>query len=140
MAGKPVGRVGYGAMHLPGPGVKGPPRDHDEAIAVLRRAVEAGVNHIDTAQFYGPNVSNELIYEALYPYPDDLVIVSKVGAFRDDAGAWHPAQTPSELRAGVEDNLRTLHVEQLGAVNLRRMDEHDVPDHQRVPLADQLAE
>ena len=113
ISGRPVGRVGYGAMQLPGPGVTGPPRDHDAAIAVLRRAVEAGVNHIDTAQYYGPNVANELIREALHPYPDDLVIVSKVGAVRDDAGGWHPAQTPAELRAGVEDNLRTLGVEQL---------------------------
>jgi pyridoxine 4-dehydrogenase len=140
IAGRPVGRVGFGAMQLPGPGVSGPPRDHDEAIAVLRRVVEAGVNHIDTAQYYGPNVSNELIREALYPYPEDLVIVSKVGAVRDAAGGWQPAQTPAELRSGVEDNLRTLCVEQLGAVNLRRMDAHDVPAAQDVPLADQLAE
>ena len=140
ISGKPVGRIGYGAMQLPGPGVTGPPRDHDEAIAVLRRAVEAGVNHIDTAQYYGPNVANELIREALHPYRDDLVIVSKVGAVRDEAGGWHPAQTPADLRAGVEDNLRTLGVEQLGAVNLRRMVEHDMPDEQRVPLAEQLAE
>ena len=140
VAGLPVGRVGYGAMQLPGPGVQGPPRDHAEAIAVLRRAVEAGVNHIDTAQYYGPDVANQLIREALHPYPDDLVIVSKVGAGRDEAGGWHPAQRPAELRAGVEDNLRSLGVEQLGAVNLRRMLEHDVPDGQRVPLADQLAE
>ena len=139
ISGKLVGRVGYGAMQLPGPGVMGPPRDHDTAIAVLRRAVEAGVNHIDTAQYYGPNVANELIREALYPYSDDLVIVSKVGAVRDEAGGWHPAQTPAELRAGVEDNLRTLGVEQLGAVNLRRT-EHEMADEQRVPLADQLAE
>ena len=139
IAGKPVGRIGYGAMQLPGPGVMGPPRDHDEAIAVLRRAVEAGVNHIDTAQYYGPNVANELIREALHPYPDDLVIVSKVGAARDEAGGWHAAQTPADLRAGVEDNLRTLGVEQLGAVNLRRL-EHDMSDEPRVPLADQLAE
>ena len=140
IAGRPVGRIGFGAMQLPGPGVMGPPRDHDEAIAVLRRAVEAGVNHIDTAQYYGPNVSNELIREALHPYPADLVIVSKVGAVRDDAGGWHPAQTPAELGAGVEDNLRALGVDQLGAVNLRRMPEDDLPDEQRVPLADQLAE
>jgi len=140
IAGRPVRRVGFGAMQLPGPRVTGPPRDHDQAIAVLRKAVEAGVNHIDTAQFYGPDVANELIREALHPYPDDLVIVSKVGARRDADGAWHPAQTPAELRAGVEDNLRSLGVEQLGAVNLRRMIEHDVPDGQRVPLAEQLAE
>src|SRR4051812_49944445 len=85
-----VGRVGFGAMQLPGPGVFGPPRDRDEALAVLRRAVELDVNHIDTAQYYGPNVANELIREALYPYPDDLAIVSKVGGRRDDTGAWLP--------------------------------------------------
>jgi len=107
---------------------------------VLRRAVEAGVNHIDTAQFYGPVVANELIREALYPYPDDLVIVSKVGAVRDDRGGWLPAQKPAELRAGVEDNLTTLGVEQLGAVNIRRMDEHELPADQAIALEDQLAE
>ena len=131
ISGKLVGRVGYGAMQLPGPGVKGPPRDHDEAIAVLRRAVAAGVNHIDTAQYYGPKVANELIREALHPYPDDLVIVSKVGAVRDEAGGWQAAQTPADLRAGVEDNLRTLGIEQLGAVNLRRLLENDMADEQR---------
>ncbi|SDS48209.1 Predicted oxidoreductase [Nocardioides scoriae] len=137
----PVHRVGYGAMQLPGPGVMGPPRDHDEAIAVLRRAVELGVDHVDTSQFYGPDVANELIREALHPYPDGLVLVSKVGARRDEAGAWLPAQRPEELRSGVEDNLRTLGVDQLGAVNLRRMDEgHDVPEGQDVAFEDQLAE
>ena len=89
-----VRRIGFGAMQLPGPGVFGPPRDHDAAIAVLRRAVELGVNHIDTAQYYGPDVANELIREALHPYPDDLVLVSKVGAVRDDEGGWIPAQSP----------------------------------------------
>ena len=83
-----VGRVGFGAMQLPGPGVFGPPRDHDQALAVLRRAIELGINHIDTSQFYGPNVANELIHEALHPYPADLVLVSKVGGKRDDQGAW----------------------------------------------------
>src|SRR3954447_2780728 len=116
-----VRRVGFGAMQLPGPGVFGPARDRGEALAVLRRAVELGVNHIDTAQYYGPDVSNELIHEALHPYPDDLVLVSKVGGARNDAGGWIPAQRPAELRAGVEDNLRALGVEQLGAVNLRLM-------------------
>lgn len=140
IAGQTVGRVGFGAMQLPGPGVSGPPKDHDQAVAVLRRAVEAGVNHIDTAQFYGPVVANELIREALYPYPDDLVIVSKVGAVRDDRGGWLPAQKPAELRAGVEDNLTTLGVEQLGAVNIRRMDEHELPADQAIALEDQLAE
>lgn len=140
IAGRTVRRVGFGAMQLPGPGVSGPPKDHDQAVAVLRRAVEAGVNHIDTAQFYGPVVANELIREALYPYPDDLVIVSKVGAVRDDRGGWLPAQKPAELRAGVEDNLTTLGVEQLGAVNIRRMDEHELPADQAIALEDQLAE
>ena len=137
LAGRPVDRVGFGAMQLPGPGVLGPPRDHDEAIAVLRRAVDAGVNHIDTAQFYGPDVANQLIREALHPYPDDLVLVSKVGAKRDESGAWLPAQAPADLRAGVEDNLRTLGVEQLGAVNLRL---HGGGPEARGRLADQLAE
>jgi pyridoxine 4-dehydrogenase len=114
-----VGRVGYGAMQLPGPGVFGPPRDHDGALAVLRRAVELGINHIDTSQFYGPNVANELIREALHPYPADLAIVSKVGARRDDTGAWLPAQEPDDLRAGIEENLRTLDTDRLAAVNLR---------------------
>ncbi len=139
IAGRPIGRVGFGAMQLPGRGVMGPPRDHDEAIAVLRRVIDAGVNHIDTAQYYGPDVSNQLIHEALYPYPDDLVIVSKVGAVRDAQGGWPPAQHPAQLRAGVEDNLRTLEVDRLGAVNLRLLD-HDVPEQDRAPLEDQLAE
>ncbi|MGH9065983.1 MAG: oxidoreductase [Acidimicrobiales bacterium] len=137
LASRVVRRIGFGAMQLPGPGVLGPPRDRDEALRVLRRAVELGVNHIDTAQFYGPDVSNELIREALHPYPDDLAIVSKVGARRDASGAWLPAQGPAELRADVEENLRTLGVEQLTAVNLRRHQEAHVAD---VPLEDQLAE
>ena len=141
LGGHDVRRVGFGAMQLPGPGVMGPPRDREAALAVLRRAVELGVNHIDTAQFYGPDVSNELIHTALHPYGDDLVLVSKVGAVRDAKGAWLPAQTPADLRAGVEDNLRSLQVERLGAVNLRVME----PDHlpagvDPVPLEDQLAE
>jgi pyridoxine 4-dehydrogenase len=136
-----VRRLGYGAMQLPGPGVLGPPRDRDEALRVLRRAIELGVNHIDTAQFYGPDVANELIRAALHPYPADLAIVSKVGARRDADGAWTPAQSPADLRADVEQNLRALGVEQLTAVNLRRMDEHDHgPDASSVPLEDQLAE
>jgi pyridoxine 4-dehydrogenase len=123
-----VGRVGFGAMQLPGPGVFGPPRDHDEAIAVLRRAVDLGVDHIDTAQFYGPNVANELIREALHPYPDNLALVSKVGGRRDDNGNWLPAHEPDALREDIETNLRTLGVEQLAAVNLRVMDpESDDP-------------
>lgn len=114
-----VGRVGFGAMQLPGPGVFGPPRDHDQALAVLRRAIDLGINHIDTAQFYGPNVANELIREALHPYPDNLALVSKVGGERDEQGSWVPAQQPDDLRRGLEDNLRTLGTEQLAAVNLR---------------------
>lgn len=114
-----VRRVGFGAMQLPGPGVFGPPRDHDGAIAVLRRAVELGVDHIDTAQFYGPKVANELIREALHPYPDNLALVSKVGGARDDQGNWLPAQEPDDLRRDIEENLRTLDVDRLAAVNLR---------------------
>ncbi|MCP2237078.1 oxidoreductase [Prauserella halophila] len=136
----PVHRVGFGAMQLPGPGVLGPPSDHDEAVAVLRRAVELGVDHIDTAQFYGPDVANELIREALHPYPDDLVLSSKIGAVRDEEGGFVPAQRPGQLRAAAEENLRTLDVDRLGVVNLRRMDEHELPADQRIPLEDQFAE
>ncbi len=117
-----VHRLGFGAMQLPGPRVFGPPRDHDAAIAVLRRAVELGVDHIDTAQFYGPDVANALIREALHPYPARLALVSKVGARRDEAAGWLRDDEPAELRAGIEDNLRSLGVEQLAAVNLRVMD------------------
>jgi len=141
LAGRTVGRLGFGAMQLPGPGVWGPPRDRDAALAVLRRAVELGVDHIDTSQYYGPDVANELIHDALHPYPDDLFLVSKVGAVRDDQGGWLPAQTPAELRAGVEDNLRSLDVDRLGAVNLRLTAEGEAPAGTvRVPLEDQLAE
>jgi aryl-alcohol dehydrogenase-like predicted oxidoreductase len=126
-------------MQLPGPGVMGPPRDRDEALRVLRRAVELGVNHIDTAQFYGPGVSNELIREALHPYAAELAIVSKGGARRDESGGWLPAQTPAELRADVEENLRALGLDHLTAVNLRRMDEHLDGAHD-VALEDQVAE
>ena len=109
-------------MQLPGPEVFGPPRDHDQAIAVLRRAIELGVDHIDTAQFYGPDVANELIREALAPYPDTLALVSKVGARRDDKGGWLPAHEPDDLRRDIEVNLAALGVDQLAAVNLRVMD------------------
>ena len=122
-----VGRIGFGAIQLPGPGAFGPPRDRDQALAVLRRAVELGVNHIDTAQFYGPNVSNELIREALHPYPENLTLVSKVGARRDDAGGWVPLAGPADFRSDIEANLRTLGVDQLAVVNLRLMDS-DAPD------------
>ena len=108
-----VGRVGFGAMQLPGPGVLGPPRDHDQALAVLRRAIELGINHIDTAQFYGPNVANELIREALHPYPADLALVSKVGGKRDEQGNWLPAQHPEDIRQSIEENLRTLEADRL---------------------------
>lgn len=126
LAGHTVRRVGFGAMQLPGSGVFGPPRDHGRALAVLRRAVEAGVNHIDTAQFYGPKVANELIHEALFPYPGDLVLVTKVGAARDERGGWAPAQRPGELRTGVEANLRSLELDQIPVVNLRRLPTADV--------------
>jgi pyridoxine 4-dehydrogenase len=135
-----VHRIGFGAMQLPGPGVIGPPRDHDEALAVLRRAVELGVDHIDTAQYYGPDVANELIHEALHPYPANLVLVSKVGAFRDAQGGWLPGQRPDQLRSAVEDNLKSLGTDRLGAVNLRLMEGHQLPADQQVPLEDQLAE
>ena len=122
LADKAVWRVGYGAMQLAGDGVFGPPRDRDEAIAVLRAAVDAGVDHIDTAQYYGPGVVNELIRDALHPYPDGLALVSKVAARRDDSGAVLPYDEPDQLRAGIHDNLTTLGVERLTAVNLRVMD------------------
>lgn len=125
LAGFTVHRVGFGAMQLPGPGVFGPPRDRDQAVAVLRRAVDAGVDHIDTAQFYGPDVANELIREALHPYPDNLAIVSKVGARRDDTGDWLPDAEPDRLRAGIEENLRSLGVDHLAAVNLRVLGEDE---------------
>ena len=114
-----VHRIGFGAMQLPGPGVFGPPRDHDEAIRVLQRAVELGVDHIDTAQFYGPDVANALIREALHPYPANLALVSKVGARRDADAKWIDAGEPDDLRADIEENLRSLGVDRLAAVNLR---------------------
>jgi aryl-alcohol dehydrogenase-like predicted oxidoreductase len=125
-AGHRVQRMGFGAMQLPGPGVFGPPADRSQALEVLRRAVDAGVDHIDTAQFYGPGVANELIHEALYPYPEGLVLVSKVGAARNEQGQWLAAQRPEELRTGVEANLRSLELEQIPVVNLRRHAESDV--------------
>jgi pyridoxine 4-dehydrogenase len=127
LADRPVRRMGFGAMQLPGPGVFGPPKDRDVALAVLRRAVDAGVNHIDTAQFYGPDVANELIHTALHPYPDDLVLVSKVGADRNTAGHWIAAQRPEDLRAGVAANLASLELDQIPVVNLRRHPDGEVP-------------
>jgi pyridoxine 4-dehydrogenase len=114
-----VSAIGFGAMRLTGPGVFGPPQDRDEALAVLRDAVDSGVDHIDTAQFYGPDVVNELIREALYPYPEDLILVSKVGARRDRHGGVLAAQEPAQLRQGIHDNLRTLGIDALPVVNLR---------------------
>ena len=118
----PVNRMGYGAMRLSGPDIMGPPRDRDEAVAVLRRAVELGVNHIDTSDYYGPFTVNEVIRQALYPYPEDLLLVTKVGARRSADGGWHPALSAAELTSAVHDNLRRLGVERLGAVNLRLAD------------------
>lgn len=114
-----VNRMGYGAMQLPGPGVWGPPRDRNEAIAVLHEAIETGIDHIDTADFYGPHVSNQLIREALHPYRDDLVIVTKVGARRDDNKGWHGALSRQELTDAVHNNLRNLGMDSLHVVNLR---------------------
>lgn len=116
-----VKRLGYGAMQLAGPGVFGPPKDHDGAIAVLREAVESGVNHIDTSDFYGPHVTNRLIREALHPYRADLVIVTKIGATRGTDGSWNPAFSAEELTNAVHDNLRNLGVDVLDVVNLRLM-------------------
>src|SRR6266850_1867295 len=114
-----VRRLGYGAMHLSGAGVFGPPQDRDAALAVLREAVAAGVNHIDTSDYYGPHVTNQLIREALRPYPDDLVIVTKISARRGEDGSWIPAVSPEELTRAVHDNLRNLGLDVLEVVNLR---------------------
>lgn len=114
-----VGRLGYGAMQLAGPGVFGPPKERAAAVAVLREAVALGVNHIDTSDFYGPHVTNQLIREALHPYPDDLVIVTKIGARRGTDASWLPAFSPEELTSAVHDNLRNLRVDVLEVVNLR---------------------
>lgn len=114
-----VNRIGYGAMQLAGPGVFGPPKDREAALAVLREAVASGVNHIDTSDFYGPHITNQLIREALQPYPDGLVIVTKVGAVRGADASWQPAQSPAELTQAVHDNLRNLGLDVLDVVNLR---------------------
>jgi len=115
-----VNRMGYGAMQLAGPGVFGPPKDRNKAIAVLREAVESGVNHIDTSDYYGPYVTNQIIREALHPYQDELTIVTKVGAVRGSDASWNAAQSPAELVAAVLDNLRNLNLDVLDVVNLRR--------------------
>ncbi|HET6299347.1 MAG TPA: oxidoreductase [Kribbella sp.] len=121
-----ISRMGYGAMQLAGPGVFGPPKDHDEAIAVLRTAVELGINHIDTSDFYGPVVTNELIKEALHPYAQDLHIVTKVGARRGDDASWNPSLEPEDLKAQVRENLEHLGLDVLDVVNLR------APGHEEV--------
>jgi pyridoxine 4-dehydrogenase len=126
--GRTVNRMGYGAMQLAGPGVYGPPKDHAAAIAVLREAVASGVNHIDTADFYGPHVTNRLIREALHPYNDELLIVTKVGASRGSDASWNPANSPAELVSAVHDNLRNLGVEALHVVNFRAWGTGHSPD------------
>jgi len=133
---KTVRRIGFGAMQLAGPWVFGPPKDPDAARAVLRRAVELGVNHIDTSQAYGPDLVNELIAEVLYPYPDDLVIATKVGGTRDRQGGWIRASRPEQLRATVEQDLRSLRLERIDLVNMRFGVGGSEPDP--VPLAEQL--
>jgi pyridoxine 4-dehydrogenase len=116
-----VKRLGYGAMQLSGPGIFGPPKDRETALAVLREAVSSGVNHIDTSDYYGPHITNQLIREALHPYPDDLVVVTKIGARRGEDASWLPASSPAELRQAVDDNLRNLSLDALDVVNLRNM-------------------
>jgi pyridoxine 4-dehydrogenase len=135
-----VGRMGYGAMQLAGPGVFGPPKDRATALAVLQEAVGKGVNHIDTSDFYGPHVTNQIIREALHPYPDDLVIVTKVGARRGDDASWNPAQSPAELVSAVHDNLRNLGLEALHVVNLRLMGGFDPTEGTLEPQFSALAE
>jgi pyridoxine 4-dehydrogenase len=120
-AGHLVNRMGYGAMQLAGPGVFGPPKDRNAAIAVLREAVASGVNHIDTSDFYGPHITNQLIREALHPYQDDLLIVTKVGAVRGEDASWLPAFEPADIKRGVHDNLRNLGLDRLDVVNMRIM-------------------
>lgn len=127
-AGRQVRRMGYGAMQLAGPGVFGPPKDHDAAIAVLREVLASGVNHIDTSDFYGPHVTNQLIHEALHPYPDDLLIVTKLGAVRGDDASWLPATEPEDIERGVHDNLRNLGLDVLDVVNMRIMGKVHAPD------------
>jgi pyridoxine 4-dehydrogenase len=123
-----VHRMGYGAMQLAGPGVFGPPKDPDGAIAVLRQVIEAGVNHIDTSDFYGPHITNQIIRKALHPYPKNLVIVTKLGGRRPPDKSWQPAISAEELTAGVHDNLRNLGVDALDVVNFRRMGSSHGPE------------
>jgi len=137
LGGRNVKRLGYGAMQLAGPGVFGPPKDKSAAIAVLREAIACGVNHIDTSDFYGPHVTNALIREALHPYPDDLVIVTKIGARRGTDASWIPAFSPAELTQAVHDNLRNLRLDALDVVNLRSM--HGIHGPAEGPLEAELA-
>lgn len=130
-----VNRMGYGAMQLAGPHVFGPPRDRAAALAVLRAARDAGVDHIDTADFYGPHVTNQLIREALHPYGDELVLVTKVGARREADTSWHPAATPAELTQAVHDNLRNLGLEALDVVNFRAWGTLHAPDEASIEEA-----
>lgn len=127
LADRTVNRMGYGAMQLAGPGVFGPPKDRAAAVAVLREAVESGVDHIDTSDFYGPHVTNQIIREALHPYPDNLTIVTKVGAVRGGDASWIPAQEPAELERAVQDNLRNLGLDVLDVVNVRIMGDIHAP-------------
>jgi aryl-alcohol dehydrogenase-like predicted oxidoreductase len=127
LAGRPVHRVGYGTMQLAGPGVFGPPKDRDASVALLRQALQLGVDHIDTSDFYGPHITNQIIREALHPYPQDLVIVTKVGAVRGKDGSWMAALEPEDIQRGVHDNLRNLGVDVLDVVNLRNMGKVHAP-------------
>jgi pyridoxine 4-dehydrogenase len=127
LGGRVVKRLGYGAMQLAGPGVCGPPKDRKGAIAVLREAVASGVDHIDTSDYYGPHITNQLIREALHPYPDGLVIVTKIGARRGPDASWNPAISPEDLRSAVEDNLRNLGLDAMEVVNLRIMGDGQGP-------------
>jgi aryl-alcohol dehydrogenase-like predicted oxidoreductase len=136
-----VNRLGYGAMQLAGPGVFGPPKDREQAIAVLREAVASGVNHIDTSDFYGPHVTNQIIREALSPYPDNLVLVTKLGARRGDDASWLPWNEPDELASGLHDNLRNLGVDAMEVVNLRIMGSIHAPAEGSIaPQVEVLAE
>lgn len=127
LGGRRVRRIGYGAMQLAGPGVFGPPKDRDAALSVLRDAIALGVDHIDTSDLYGPRVTNQLIREALHPYPESLVIATKVGAVRGQDGSWLPAKRPEQIRQAVHDNLRILQLEALDVVNLRAMEDIHAP-------------
>jgi pyridoxine 4-dehydrogenase len=138
---RPVNRLGYGAMQLAGPGVFGPPKDPDAAVAVLREAVASGVNHIDTSDFYGPHHTNQIIRKALHPYPDNLVIVTKIGARRGSDGSWQSAFSPAELTEAVHDNLRNLGLDVMEVVNLRCMfDVHGPAEGSIEPQLNALAD